>query len=62
MEEGGEIRGFEERIFLISKLRGQIRGKEVFLIDNLFSTGKMFLHWFDGNQFLNFLQEEWLLR
>ena len=62
MEEGGEIRGYEERIFLISKLRGQIRGKEVFLIDNLFPTGKMFLHWFDGNQFLNFLQEEWLLR
>ena len=39
-----EIRGYEERIFLISILRGQIRGKEVFLIDNLFPTGKMFLH------------------
>ena len=26
----------------------------VFLINNLAQTGKIFLHWFDGNQFLAF--------
>ena len=26
----------------------------VFLINNLAQTGKIFLHWFDGNQFLVF--------
>ena len=26
----------------------------VFFINNLAQTGKIFLHWFDGNQFLTF--------
>ena len=46
--------GGEERIFFISIGKGKLGGKVVFLINNLAQTGKIFLHWFDGNQFLAF--------
>ena len=46
--------GEGERIFLISIGKGKLGGKVVFLINNLAQTGKIFLHWFDGNQFLAF--------
>ena len=48
--------GDEERIFIISMLRGKISGQVLFLIP------PAILHWFDGNQFLDFLQEEWSFR
>ena len=46
----------KERIFFISIGTGKLGGKVVFLIgfNNLAQTGKIFLHWFDGNQFLTF--------
>ena len=44
----------EERIFFISIEKGKLGEKVVFLINNLAQTGKIFLHWFDGNQFLAF--------
>ena len=48
MGGGGAKKGY----FLISKGKGKIQEKVVFFINNLPQTGKMFLHWFDGNQFL----------
>ena len=51
---GGKRLGGEERIFFISIGKGKLGGKVVFLINNLAQTGKIFLHWFDGNQFLAF--------
>ena len=53
---GGGIRGDEERILVISILRRKIREKGLFLIP------PAILHWFDGNHFLHFLQEEWHFR
>ena len=46
--------GGENGYFFISKGKGEIREEVVFFINNLPQTGKMFLHWFDGNQFLKF--------
>ena len=42
-----------ERIFYLDR-EGEIREEVVFLINNLAQTGKIFLHWFDRNQFLTF--------
>ena len=53
MGEGDKRLG-EKRIFFISIGKGKLGGKVVFLINNLAQTGKIFLHWFDGNQFLAF--------
>ena len=44
-------------IFCISKGNGNIREKVVFSINTLPQTSKIFLHWFDGNQFLTFPAE-----
>ena len=41
-------------IFFYLKREGENSEKVVFFINNLLQTGKMFLHWFDGNQFLKF--------
>ena len=46
--------GGEERISFILIGKGKLGRKVVFLINNLAQTGKIFLHWFDGNQFLAF--------
>ena len=56
MEEGGinDWGGAKKGYFLISKGKGKIQEKVVFFINNLPQTGKMFLHWFDGNQCLKF--------
>ena len=56
MGGGGGVNdwGGEERIFFISIEKGKLGGKVVFFINNLAQTGKIFLHWFDGNQFLAF--------
>ena len=35
-------------------MEGEIRQRVVLLINNLTQTGKILLHWFDGNQFLTF--------
>ena len=43
-----------EKGFFYLDREGEIRGKGGFLINNLAQTGKIFLHWFDGNQFLTF--------
>ena len=51
---GGGTIGGEERISFILIGKGKLGGKVVFLINNLAQTGKIFLHWFDGNQFLAF--------
>ena len=52
MGEGGTLLGAgEERIFYLDR-EGEIREKVVFLINNLAQTGKIYLHWFDRNQFL----------
>ena len=53
------IRGGGRRkdIFLSQKGRGKLekkKGVSGLLINNLPQTGKMFLHWVDGNQFLKF--------
>ena len=45
--------GGGERIFYLDR-EGEIREKVVFLINNLAQTGKIFLRWFDRNQFLIF--------
>ena len=36
---------------------GKLGEKVVFFINNLAQTGKIILHWFDGNQFLTFPAE-----
>ena len=40
--------------FFISIGKEKLGEKVVVLINNLAQTGKIFLHWFDGNQFLTF--------
>ena len=55
MGEGGKRSGGgEERIFFFSIGKGKLGEKAVFLINHLVQTGRIFLHWFDGNQFLAF--------
>ena len=51
--ERGKRLGGEERIFYLDR-EGEIRQRVVFSINNLTQTGKILLHWFDGNQFLTF--------
>ena len=46
--------GGGERIFFISIGKEKLGEKVVVLINNLAQTGKIFLHWFDENQFLTF--------
>ena len=46
--------GGGERIFFISIGKEKLGEKVVVLINNLVQTGKIVLHWFDGNQFLTF--------
>ena len=50
----GWRRGDQGREFLCLNNKGKIRGKVLFFIDRLPQTGKMFMHWFDVNQFLTF--------
>ena len=45
--------GGGERIFF-SIGKGKLGEKVVVFINNLTQTGKIFLHWFDENQFLTF--------
>ena len=53
-EEGGKrVRGARKDISYLDR-EGKIREKLIFLINNLAQTGKILLHWFDGNQFLTF--------
>ena len=40
--------------YLNNNRKSELREKVVILINNLLQTGKMFLFWFDGNQFLTF--------
>ena len=47
----------EERIYLILIGKGKLGKKVVSCINNLAQTGKINLHWFDGNQFLTFPAE-----
>ena len=55
MEELEVERGVNDWVFFfISIGRGKLGEKVVVLINNLAQTGKIFLHWFDGNQFLTF--------
>ena len=51
---GGKRLGGKKGYFFISIGKGKLGGKVVFLINNLAQTGKIFVHWFDGNQFLAF--------
>ena len=53
---GRGIKGNEETILINSILRRKLWGKVLFLIP------PAILHWFDGNHFLHFLQEEWRFR
>ena len=56
MGEGGRgkrVRGARKDISYLDR-EGKIREKLIFLINNLAQTGKILLHWFDGNQFLTF--------
>ena len=54
-EEGGKrVRGGGRKDISYLDREGEIREKLVFLISNLAQTGKILLHWFDGNQFLTF--------
>ena len=53
MGEGGKRLGGGERIFFIIG-KGKLGAMVLFFIINLAQTGKIFLHWFDGNQFLTF--------
>ena len=49
MEGGGQRKNI---FYLNNKRKSELREKVVILIDNLLRTGRMFLSWFDGNQFL----------
>ena len=44
----------EKGYFFISIGKGKLGAKVLFFIINLEQTGKIFLHWFDGNPFLTF--------
>ena len=44
-------RGGKKDSFYLDR-EGEIREKVVFLTNNLAQTGKIYLHWFDRNQFL----------
>ena len=50
-EWGKRVRGGRKDIFYRDR-EGEIREKVVFFINNLAQTGKIYLHWFDRNQFL----------
>ena len=52
-EEGGKPLGGKKGFFYLD-MEGEIRQRVVLLINNLTQTGKILLHWFDGNQFLTF--------
>ena len=52
-EEGGKRLGGKKGFFYLDR-EGDIRQRVVLLINNLTQTGKILLHWFDGNQFLTF--------
>ena len=55
MGEGGKrLEGGRKDIFFISIGKGKLGAKVLFFIINFEQTGKIFLHWFDGNQFLTF--------
>ena len=55
MGGGGGVNDWGGRndIFYLNR-EGEIRGKGGLFINNLAQTGKIVLHWFDGNQFLAF--------
>ena len=53
MGEGGKRLGGGRKDIFYNR-EGKIRGKGALFIINLAQTGKIFLHWFDGNQFLTF--------
>ena len=56
MGEGGKRLGRQRKdiFYLNNKRKSELREKVVILIDNLPQTGRMFLSWCDGNQFLTF--------
>ena len=54
MGEGGKRLGGQKGYFFISIGKGKLGAKVLFFVINLEQTGKIFLHWFDGNQFLTF--------